>query len=262
MRAEARLHPLSHVLGCASAGRYKQFPGHGPVASAGAACTFEIPYQANLASHRLYRAPDDPAALKRTTLLQFAGALDVCCTGRAIRCAIAPLYAAAASGALPDVIVRPIVPPSLAGKPCTSRALSMGAKALANRTAAAKRRLSAVGALRNFGGTAVGASRALDDAGAAAASSSFADSGGRRLAYVWRWGVNNSDVDRMAHEMATTVFCLSPAGDNCVSARFFSAVAAGCIPVVICDHLAGGARHDMRHASACERMRALVHTHA
>ena len=38
---------------------------------------------------------------------------------------------------------------------------------------------------------------------------------GRRLAYVWRWAVNNSDVDLMAREMVSSTFCLSPAGDNC-----------------------------------------------
>ena len=85
------MQPLSSMLSCASAGRYKQFPAHGPSSSAVAACTFEIPYQANLASARWYRSPDDPHALPRQTLLHFAGALDVCCTSRAIRCAIAPL---------------------------------------------------------------------------------------------------------------------------------------------------------------------------
>ena len=204
-----RMAPLSSPLSCSIVGRYKYFPPHGPSASAGGACTFEIPYQANIASSRFYRPPDHADAPRRTTLLQFSGALDVCCTGRGIRCAIAPLYAAAMSGELSDVIVRPIVPSSLAGKPCTARALKLAALAIQNRSQGAGGR----------GGTAA--------------------TMGRRLAYVWRWSVNNSDVELMAREMATTVFCLSPAGDNCVSARFFSAVAAGCLPVVICDHLAG-----------------------
>ena len=202
----SRMQPLTSALSCGGAGRYKQFPVHGPSTSSVAACTFEIPYQANLASSRLYRPPGDPSAPPRRTLLQFAGALDVCCTGRAIRCAIAPLYAAAMSGEISDVIVRPIVPTSLSGKPCTAKALQLAARAMRNRSSAIAR-----------GGS----------------------SSGRRLAYIWRWAVNNSDVDLMAHEMTTTVFCLSPAGDNCVSARFFSAVAAGCLPVVICDHLTG-----------------------
>ena len=222
----ARMAPLSNALSCGSAGRYKTFPSHGPFSSAVAACTFELPYQANLASSRLYRSPSDPRALPRTNLLHFAGALDVCCTGRAIRCAIAPLYAAAASGELSDVIVRPIIPTSLKGKPCTSKALNLAAAAIKNRTA------HAGGGGGRSGGKGGGSSFAAAAAAAAAPP-------GRRLAYIWRWAVNNSDVDLMAREMATTVFCLSPAGDNCVSARFFSAVAAGCLPVVICDHLAG-----------------------
>ena len=259
------MQPLGAALSCGSAGRYKQFPSHGPSSSAVAACTFEIPYQANLASARLYRSPGDPHALQRTTLLHFAGALDVCCTGRAIRCAIAPLCefpalprsrtracfsaragfgarlpvsacalintvlandvadASAVSGQISDVIVRPIVPSSLHGKPCTTKALQLGEKAIRNQSLAA------------------GLQRVHDAIGGAPSSSTSASVAGRRLAYVWRWAVNNSDVDRMAHEMATSTFCLSPAGDNCVSARFFSAVAAGCLPVVICDHLAGGA---------------------
>ena len=227
----SRMAPLSSALGCGSAGRYKAFPSHGPSSSAVASCTFEIPYQANLASGRFYRSPADPKALPRTNLLHFAGALDVCCTGRSIRCAIAPLYAAAASGAVKDVIVRPIVPTSLAGKPCTTKALKLAALAIKNRTALASRGL---GRLLTGGPSA----SMWKDLSAAAADASRVPAG-RRLAYIWRWAVNNSDVDLMAREMTTSIFCLSPAGDNCVSARFFSAVAAGCLPVVICDHLAG-----------------------
>ena len=95
----ARMQPLNHALGCGSAGRYKSFGPHSPGTSSVAACTFEVPYQANLAASKLYRPREDARALPRTTLLHFAGALDVCCTGRLIRCAIAPIYAAAVSGA-------------------------------------------------------------------------------------------------------------------------------------------------------------------
>ncbi|KAJ1624251.1 exostosin family-domain-containing protein [Pavlovales sp. CCMP2436] len=41
----------------------------------------------------------------------------------------------------------------------------------------------------------------------------------------------------MAHYMSETVFCLAPAGDICTSSRFYSSIAAGCIPVVLCDGL-------------------------
>ena len=95
----ARMQPLSAALSCGIAGRYKAFGlGTSVGASAGSVCTFEIPYQANIASEHLYRPRTDPSAPARTTLLHFAGALDVCCTGRQIRCAIAPLYGAVASG--------------------------------------------------------------------------------------------------------------------------------------------------------------------
>ena len=32
----------------------------------------------------------------------------------------------------------------------------------------------------------------------------------------------------------SSVFCLAPAGDMCVSSRINSAIAAGCIPVLLC----------------------------
>lgn len=39
----------------------------------------------------------------------------------------------------------------------------------------------------------------------------------------------------MARYMAESTFCLAPAGDTCTSSRVYSAIAAGCIPVVLCD---------------------------
>ena len=39
--------------------------------------------------------------------------------------------------------------------------------------------------------------------------------------------------------MADATFCLTPAGDNFVSARFYTAIAAGCLPVVVADPLKG-----------------------
>ena len=39
--------------------------------------------------------------------------------------------------------------------------------------------------------------------------------------------------------MRDATFCLTPAGDNYVSARFYTAIAAGCLPVVVSDPLLG-----------------------
>lgn len=44
---------------------------------------------------------------------------------------------------------------------------------------------------------------------------------------------------RAARQMARARFCLVPAGDECVSSRLYTAIAAGCLPVVICDWLRG-----------------------
>ena len=116
----SRLQPLTHMLSCGVAGRYKAFPSSGSMSSSsGASCTFEVPYQANLASSRMYRPRTDARAAARTTLLHFAGALDVCCTGRQIRCAIAPLYGvrptALALDAFPAPMTRFLCRPRRAG---------------------------------------------------------------------------------------------------------------------------------------------------
>ena len=39
--------------------------------------------------------------------------------------------------------------------------------------------------------------------------------------------------------MAASRFCLVPAGDNEVSSRLYSAMSAGCVPVVIANQLSG-----------------------
>ena len=44
---------------------------------------------------------------------------------------------------------------------------------------------------------------------------------------------------RAARQMARSRFCLVPAGDECVSSRLYTAIAAGCLPVVVCDWLRG-----------------------
>ena len=43
----------------------------------------------------------------------------------------------------------------------------------------------------------------------------------------------------MGRMMASSVFCLCPAGDTCTTSRFVTAISAGCIPVILCDALVG-----------------------
>ena len=50
---------------------------------------------------------------------------------------------------------------------------------------------------------------------------------------------NRGVAASMGREMANSVFCLIPAGDTCEASRIYSAVAAGCLPVVLCDTMRG-----------------------
>ena len=59
----------------------------------------------------------------------------------------------------------------------------------------------------------------------------------------------------MSAEMAAAVFCLAPAGDTCVTSRLYAAIAAGCIPVVICDPLHGAFPSHTRYADFWVKVR-------
>jgi hypothetical protein len=50
---------------------------------------------------------------------------------------------------------------------------------------------------------------------------------------------NRQSAVEMFGNMLNSTFCLAPAGDTCVTSRFYTAIEAGCIPVVICDGLHG-----------------------
>ena len=185
---------LGRKLGCGVSGRYKAFPQAGSLKSSLASCTFQAPYAINPHAARQYRKN-----ASRTMLLSFAGSFDVCCTGRAIRCKLGHLMVAALDQ--PDVSIRPSGGTNVSGKSvgsCTAAALKLVAEA---RSSAASRRPST----RRLQQTAT------------------------REAVVTT-GAIQSD----AQAMASSIFCLSPAGDTCVAGRFYSALAAGCIPVVIC----------------------------
>ena len=49
--------------------------------------------------------------------------------------------------------------------------------------------------------------------------------------------------------MRDATFCLTPAGDNYVSARFYTAIAAGCLPVVVSDPLLGAFHQQAMYSS-------------
>ena len=61
--------------------------------------------------------------------------------------------------------------------------------------------------------------------------------------------VSGGVVERTAHEMTASTFCLCPAGDTCVTSRLYTAIAAGCLPVVLCDQLTGAFPNVVPYAS-------------
>lgn len=198
----ARMGKLSGLLSCTTVGRYKA----GPLSRSSRVgdCVIELPYQASLHATRegtelTFAQPagnelkiqnisstlpmtTQPQASKQVMLF-FAGSLDVCCTGRMVRCAISKVYAASIN--MSDVIIRPT-----GNGPCARSALN-ASKPLENPERASNRYV------------------AVDL------------------------------VQRTAREMSTSLWCLCPAGDTCVTSRLYSAIAAGCLPIVLCDQLNG-----------------------
>ena len=82
---EKRMQPLSKLLGCSAVGRYKAGPFvH---ASRVGECVVDVPYQASLHVMRVAEAASSSSSAEwaKSTFLFFAGSLDVCCTGKAIR---------------------------------------------------------------------------------------------------------------------------------------------------------------------------------
>eukprot|EP00908_Phaeocystis_cordata_P009989 Transcript_20827.p1 GENE.Transcript_20827~~Transcript_20827.p1 ORF type:complete len:467 (+),score=77.20 Transcript_20827:129-1529(+) len=189
------MQQLGRKLACGISGRYKPFPIAGSLKSALTSCTFHAPYEANPYAMREYRRN-----LSRTMLITFAGAFDVCCTGKAIRCKLGDLMVAALGQA--DVSIRPTLGANVSADKlgeCTGRAAKLVAQATTSRAASGQQ------------------------------------TEGRRLSTSLRESVvTTGAIQKDARALASSVFCLTPAGDNCVSGRFYSALAAGCIPVVIC----------------------------
>ena len=264
---EKRMQPLSGLLSCSAVGRYKAGPFSR--ASAGGACVVEVPYQASLHvmrawqaarhtastdggvrdgsqhSHRhLHRSINAAAAagavidVPKPTLLFFAGSLDVCCTGKVIRCAIADLHAASIGQA--DVNIRPT-----GNGPCTRRALELAARNSSSQTISQTTVAStstATTTATSSAATAVTATTATTAArgsgGASASITILPGAPADGLSGTARY-VSGGLVERTAHEMTASTWCLCPAGDTCVTSRLYTAIAAGCLPIVLCDQLVG-----------------------
>lgn len=155
-------------------------------------------------------------------LLFFAGSLDVCCTGRQIRCAIGEMLEEREAIATGEILIRPT-----GGGSCSRRALARLANRSLSSSSSALSEESATPTLH----VTLTAPRARPGSASTATPSSTYSSPGRY--------VDNGLVERTAYEMASSAWCLCPAGDTCVTSRLYSAVAAGCLPVVLCDQLQG-----------------------
>ncbi|KAG8459538.1 hypothetical protein KFE25_012873 [Diacronema lutheri] len=198
-----RIFPLNTLLARTTVGRMKSSGRIWPTprSSAVGRCTFDTGHQPNQVALRAF-SPHAP----RPIFLFFAGGLDVCCTGRRIRCEVGQLLLESADDVHVDVGLRGDVLRSLSAgaslpaQPCTMKALEL----LARKRSQQLRDL--VGSLKAAGGH--------DDA-------------------------NSSKYEAMGRMMAASIFCLCPAGDICTTSRFVTTIAAGCIPVVICDKLQG-----------------------
>ena len=265
MSFRAQMYELAQPLSCATAGRYKQFCPHACSrrSSALASCTIHAPYAINphtvLHYHRERRRP---------VMISFSGSLDVCCSGTSIRCRLGDYLLAAAD--MPDVVIRPSLPHNhtLRAGACTESALLKLGRLLlararnesdlnwgvgngANRSRRVPLKVPSGGDAHSNDAGAVAKARRLALAHVASrsraailnaetfhsATTLTRHHSRRRLAATEAWreaSVGDEAVASDAKLMASSVFCFTPAGDTCVQGRFYSAVAAGCIPVVAC----------------------------
>jgi hypothetical protein len=193
-----RMHPLSRLLKKSIAGRHKTT---GNTMRVG--CLFEVPYRANIAATRTFDAQAGAAGLPppRGIRVQFAGSIDVCCTGAKIRCAMSSLVPA--TYLRNDVQIVPSVRKEPG--PCELEA--------------AEKVQAAVG----FRPTPLLVGNEVPSG-------------------------NHESASRMAGQMLNSTLCLIPAGDTCVTSRLYTAIAVGCIPVVICDGLHGAFPHRAQYS--------------
>ena len=207
-----RLQPLTPLLRWTVAGRYKPFErSNFDSGSNGGKCVIQLPFPALATAVAAFPSADAPkVGRRRTTLLFFAGAVDgVCCTGALVRCAVAELWGMTRGNpAHADVVIRPSLRSRGAPQPCLEKA----------------RRKYA---------------HALDSRAGAAAAVVTPPSGEKGHATIMAARATRSVAARTGTAYGSSVFCLAPAGDMCVSSRINSALAAGCIPVLLCDEWPG-----------------------
>ena len=208
---DRRLGALGKLLRTGSAGRYKP----GKTASTVGRCVVGIPW----ASSRIAAAAAEPefadvTQRRRRLLLHFAGSLQVGGIHAGIRCAVGPL--AAVVHGEKDVLVRITRPHNESSwNRCTRRAVELVETARRNadgNTSNVVLRRAALG-LREPGTPAVAGG----------------GNNGRKPSVQL--------IRQTLREMASAVFCLMPAGDNGARSIMYSALAVGCIPVVLCDRL-------------------------
>ena len=206
------------------------------------------------------------ASSPRQTLLYFAGAIDVCCYGQQVRCAVGRLKVA--SRIDPDVSIKPQMPVDLANAgPCLKKMQAALRQTDARDQVRDRGTSLGSGGVTGAGGRALGQLRGtLGEAGleasagawtgarslSAAQSAIDSMSGGVKLAGAGDGGLSASQLphghgslltDSMLRQtdrdMAQSVWCLIPAGDSAITDRLYAAIAAGCLPIVLADELKG-----------------------
>lgn len=201
-----RLEPVAPLLRWAVVGRYKHAFHQASTFDAGTIggkCLIQLPFPSIASSAAVYTQ-----WRPRKSLLFFAGAVDgVCCTGAQVRCAVAELWGMThGRPEYADVVIRPSRRASGAPQPCLEKA-----------------RLKYLSELPS----------------APAAEVVTPPSGGEGHATLAAAEWTRSIAKRTGAAFGSSVFCLAPAGDMCVSSRVNSALAAGCIPVLLCDEWVG-----------------------
>ena len=109
-RISMRMKPLSDLLICSTAGRYKIRVGGG--------CQTEIPYRANPYGIKQYHAHR-----LRPFLASFSGTLDVCCSGQKTRCAIGDVLVASHTDDRVSMLIS-VRNSDIRNNTCASRTLS------------------------------------------------------------------------------------------------------------------------------------------